>query len=118
MQAAFTVPRAIAVRGVFNVEAASLMEEAPIGTMPYSEHRIQVGPELVVIEAVGGPARRPTFAMDEHDRDKFSQYSEDEKVHCDQSQYVERGPEHGTPHRWVRANGNRFAHLPSDPQNS
>src|SRR5277367_706078 len=91
MQAAFTVPRAIAVRGVFNVEAASLMQEAPIGTMPYSEHRVQVRPELVVIKAVGGPARWPIFPMDEHDGDKFSHYGEDEKVHRDQSQCVQRG---------------------------
>src|ERR1700757_4051830 len=54
MQAAFNVASAVAVRGVLGTEAAALMVEMPVWAMPDAECRIDVGPERVVVDMIGG----------------------------------------------------------------
>ena len=56
MQAAFDVARAIAIGDILNAVAAAVMEEAAVGTVPDAEYGIDVGPERVVVDVVGGSA--------------------------------------------------------------
>src|ERR1017187_8089889 len=63
MQAALHIPCAIAVRGVLDREAATLVQVAAVGAMPDSKRRIGIGIKGVIAEMIVGPRGWPLFPM-------------------------------------------------------
>ena len=83
VEATIDVAGTVTIGSVLDTEAAALVVEMAVGTVPNAKGWVDVGDEGVVVHVVGGLAGRPVCDVDVDEAEELNEKGEDEEVDGD-----------------------------------